>query len=184
MDSLYVCHFSNGHIKVGRSIDPMARIASHADRVGCLGIELVEHFIAPCTRSAVRERLLINRCADASTQRNRSEWFVGLDYPDVCAWASECAAVYIDPVLGDPRVAKANTGIDAAVKAAGGLAKLAAALGETAQAVSNWRARGVPANRCKAIEAATGVSVQFLRPNDWHDYWPDADHAVAPAQAA
>lgn len=30
---LYVCHFSNGHIKVGRSVHPKSRIASHADRV-------------------------------------------------------------------------------------------------------------------------------------------------------
>ncbi len=30
MNYLYVCLFSNGHIKVGRSINPMARIA---DRV-------------------------------------------------------------------------------------------------------------------------------------------------------
>ncbi len=27
MQYLYVCHFSNGHIKVGRSIEPTARIA-------------------------------------------------------------------------------------------------------------------------------------------------------------
>jgi len=33
MEYLYVCHFSNGHIKVGRSIHPKSRIASHADRV-------------------------------------------------------------------------------------------------------------------------------------------------------
>jgi len=56
MDNLYVCHFSNGHIKVGRSVDPMARIAAHADRVGCLGIELVEHFLALCTQSPANPR--------------------------------------------------------------------------------------------------------------------------------
>jgi len=76
-----------------------------------------------------------------------------------------------------------ETGIEAAIVAAGGLAKLAGALDETAQAVSNWRSRGVPANRCKAIEAATGVSVQRLRPMDWQDYWPDADHVASSAQA-
>ncbi len=30
MSHLYVCHFSSGHIKVGRSIDPVARVAQHA----------------------------------------------------------------------------------------------------------------------------------------------------------
>jgi DNA-binding transcriptional regulator YdaS (Cro superfamily) len=50
---------------------------------------------------------------------------------------------------------------------------LAAALSETPQTISNWRVRGIPPNRCKAVEALTGVSVKVLRPNDWADYWPD-----------
>lgn len=31
MQFLYVCHFSNGHIKVGRSVDPQSRIASQGN---------------------------------------------------------------------------------------------------------------------------------------------------------
>ncbi len=42
MEYLYVCHFSNGHIKVGRSIDPRARIAAHADRVAT-DLDLLAH---------------------------------------------------------------------------------------------------------------------------------------------
>lgn len=88
MESLYVCHFSNGHIKVGRSIEPMGRIAAHADRVACLGVELVEHFIVECDGPAIgRETNLISRCADAASKRNKNEWFEGLDYPQVCEWA-------------------------------------------------------------------------------------------------
>lgn len=91
MESLYVCHFSNGHIKVGRSIDPIARVASHADRVACLGVELIEHHVIECVgRSIAAETALIQRCAANATQRNKNEWFVGLDFQDVCDWAAEC----------------------------------------------------------------------------------------------
>ncbi len=58
---------------------------------------------------------------------------------------------------------------------------IAAALSEKVQTVSNWRSRGIPPNRCKAIEALTGVSVRKLRPHDWSEYWPDER---APARTA
>lgn len=98
MDSLYVCHFSNGHIKVGRSIDPSARIAAHADRVACVGIELVDHFIAECRHGAAHpERLLIERCADNAIARNKNEWFVGLGFQEVCEWANEFCTAQQEP---------------------------------------------------------------------------------------
>lgn len=98
MDAIYVCHFSNGHIKVGRSIDPVARIAAHADRVACVGIELVNHFIAECQHGAAHpERLLIERCADNAIARNKNEWFVGLGFQEVCAWATEFCIAKQEP---------------------------------------------------------------------------------------
>ena len=33
MSVLYVCLFSNGHLKVGRSVNAMARISQHEERV-------------------------------------------------------------------------------------------------------------------------------------------------------
>ena len=33
MISLYVCLFSNGHLKVGRSVNALARISQHEERV-------------------------------------------------------------------------------------------------------------------------------------------------------
>ena len=33
MSSLYVCLFSNGHLKVGRSVNALARISQHEERV-------------------------------------------------------------------------------------------------------------------------------------------------------
>lgn len=66
-----------------------------------------------------------------------------------------------------------KSGIDAAITIAGGPKRLADQLGESVQTVSNWRARGaVPAHRCAAVEAATGVDRRRLRPRDWRDYWP------------
>ncbi len=53
-----------------------------------------------------------------------------------------------------------------AIEVAGGVGKLAAALGIKQNVVSNWRARSkAPADRCLAIEAATGVTRHELRPD-------------------
>ena len=92
MEYLYVCHFSNGHIKVGRSVSPKSRIASHADRVACIGVELVEHHIVACAGYSVpAETALIERCTQLAAKRNKSEWFEGLDYESVCEIANQFA---------------------------------------------------------------------------------------------
>lgn len=93
MESLYVCLFSNGHIKVGRSVDPKSRMATHADRVACLGVELSDQFTVECVGPAApRESLLIARCVEVALLRHQNEWFAGLDFLAVCEWAQECAA--------------------------------------------------------------------------------------------
>lgn len=92
MDSLYVCRFSNGHIKVGRSIDPNSRIAQHADRVACMGVELDQSYVTECPDSSdARERRLIAKCAERATARFQSEWFAGLAFDEVCKWAYDSA---------------------------------------------------------------------------------------------
>ena len=59
--------------------------------------------------------------------------------------------------------------LDDAIEAAGGVGKLAKALGIRQSAVSNWRMRGgrVPAERCPAIESAVHgqVTRYALRPD-------------------
>lgn len=62
--------------------------------------------------------------------------------------------------------------IQKAVEASGGTSELAKKVGVTQAAVSNWKARGVPASRVLAIEAATSgkVSRHELRP----DLYPEA----------
>lgn len=67
--------------------------------------------------------------------------------------------------------------IDIAVDRLGGVGRLAAAIGVTQAAVSNWRARGSSpdAIHCTAIERATGGAVtrRDLRPDDWAQIWPE-----------
>ena len=61
--------------------------------------------------------------------------------------------------------------IEQAIRAAGGVSKLAAALGVKPQHVCNWAVRRqVPAERCPSIERATrgAVRCEDLRPDvDW-----------------
>lgn len=82
--------------------------------------------------------------------------------------------------------------LDKAIAAAGGVGKLAHAVGVVQGAVSNWKARGglVPAEHCAAVEQAAGgiVTRRDLRPNDWQKIWPElastAEQPATPTQAA
>lgn len=57
--------------------------------------------------------------------------------------------------------------IDKAAEAVGSQAALAKALGVTPMAVTQWKKRGVPPERCRDIEQATGgqVTREELRPD-------------------
>lgn len=54
-----------------------------------------------------------------------------------------------------------------------GLKVSADLLGVTPQRLSNWMERGVPVERCAAVEAELGVLRKTLRPNDWQAIWPE-----------
>jgi len=56
--------------------------------------------------------------------------------------------------------------LDRACDAVGSAVKLAAALNVTAQAITNWKERGVPEDRCVDVEIACSgaVTVEELRP--------------------
>lgn len=76
--------------------------------------------------------------------------------------------------------------LDAAALAGGGRETLAKAIGVTTAALGNWKARGVPIQRCIAIERAThgAVTRRDLRPEDWHLIWPElADPSPNPPAA-
>lgn len=66
---------------------------------------------------------------------------------------------------------------------------VAQAVGVTPPVVSDWVTgkKGIPLERCTAIERATGggVTRKDLRPDDWEDHWPELSQAPAnTAQAA
>lgn len=69
-----------------------------------------------------------------------------------------------------------------AARHAGGRAELARAVGVGLTAISNWPHRGVPIDKCPAIERATdgAVTRRHLRPNDWGDIWPELIDAAHP----
>ncbi|WP_198036367.1 transcriptional regulator [Cupriavidus taiwanensis] len=68
----------------------------------------------------------------------------------------------------DKTTKQENAAMRLAVDRAGGLNKLAKALGKKPNAVSNWLTRGVPVEFCPAIEAITGVPCEELNPKaDW-----------------
>lgn len=163
MDSLYVCHFSNGHIKVGRSVDPQSRIASHADRVACMGVELAEHFIAECTGPAEpREVVLIRQCVAEGARRFQNEWFTGLDFQTVCEWASAAATAEHQE---QDRRDRFGTRVRAARLAAGlTQTEVGDAVGVGKAAISNWESErnGPNVSQLRALCELLCVSADAL----------------------
>lgn len=69
----------------------------------------------------------------------------------------------------------------------GSYSALARLLGVTRGAVFQYKFpdRKVPAKHCLTIERATSgaVSRRDLRPNDWHQIWPELSEALSPPPA-
>lgn len=74
-----------------------------------------------------------------------------------------------------------DAGLERAIDAAGGVAKLARKIGIAQPSVSNWNR--VPAQRVIAVESATGVSRRVLRP-DLYEEPAATDVAIDPIDAA
>lgn len=149
MEYLYACHFSNGAIKVGRSIDPASRIATHVERVACVGIELVEHQALPCIALSVSaERALLDKCRTAAGRTLATEWFDGLSFIDVCEWMHElCIADSIPAPIG------ANAAATKVIEALGDTAEVARMFEVRMPSVSDWKRTGIPRARMLYIRA-------------------------------
>jgi len=101
-ESIYACLFSSGLIKVGMSINPVDRMASHASRVSCAGITVVDTHHAECLGSAsVAEKILIEKCRKLAGERFKSEWFFGLDFGEVVSWINEISSKANDAIDGN-----------------------------------------------------------------------------------
>jgi molybdopterin-guanine dinucleotide biosynthesis protein MobB len=68
-----------------------------------------------------------------------------------------------------------NTGLDEAIRAAGGVSALARKVGISQPCVSNWNR--VPAERVVAVEAVTGVNRALLRPDLYGEHLGKADNS-------
>lgn len=77
--------------------------------------------------------------------------------------------------------------IDKAADIIGSQTALAAVLGVSKGAVSQWKDedRRVPAAHCVAIERETkgAVTRRDLRPDDWQSIWPELDKPTARGEA-
>lgn len=80
---------------------------------------------------------------------------------------------------------EASNPIEIALSIVGTQAKLATALRESQQTISNWRKNGIPESKRVAIapklERVTEgrVTRQAVCPDDWRDIWPElAEHPV------
>jgi DNA-binding transcriptional regulator YdaS (Cro superfamily) len=66
-----------------------------------------------------------------------------------------------------------------AISAAGGVAKLAAAVGVTHPSIIGWRRRGeIPLERLQAVSAATGIPALELRPDLAAAFQPSPSEAA------
>lgn len=196
MESLYVCLFSNGHIKVGRSVDYAARIKQHAERVSCLGVSLTDYFVSErCDQAERRERELINRCANAASARFQSEWFQGLAFSDVAIWAAEASRREIEAVecAGHLREYLQSAGSMSVSQLREAMNSLGADLRDDAQ-LRQWIAvngdgnfrRQPGAAYAMYLERATGgkVTRQAMRPDDYAAIWPELARIPRPKRKA
>jgi DNA-binding transcriptional regulator YdaS (Cro superfamily) len=67
-----------------------------------------------------------------------------------------------------------DPGLKEAIKVAGSLTALGAAIGLTPQAVARWES--VPLKRVLEVSRATGVPRQVLRPDYWFEDAPEDCH--------
>lgn len=65
--------------------------------------------------------------------------------------------------MSKPRRVRPDPGLEAAIGAAGSITKLAAKIGTSHQNICTWRR--VPVSRLIAVEEATGVPRETLRPD-------------------
>lgn len=171
-DYLYVCEFSNGTVKVGRSVTPIARIEQHASRVACVGVALANSQHEECPEDAVlqAEAALIRKCAERSAKRHSNEWFDGISFADACAWMRECVNTeYPKPVAQErrQRVTSANDGPEVERR-------------YQCHWDENDRHYWVDTRPDEPHWPDTALFRWDLRQSDWHRIWPELiDHPCA-----
>lgn len=184
MESLYVCLFSNGHIKVGRSSEASERIKQHVERVKCLGVHLARANRWDAFNALRAEADLIAKCAAKASERHGNEWFAGLDFDEVSQWAGDAAnEVYpVKRTTGHLREYLQVPGAMPVKQLRDAMNALGADIRDDAQ-IRQWIAvddegnfkRQPGAAYAMFLERATHgrVTRQAMRPDDYADIWPD-----------
>lgn len=140
-ESLYVVEFSDGTVKVGRSIRPSTRISEHRIAAACFGIKVLRTQAFPCSSNAVlAEAEAIRLCIKSADAVRRSEWFVGLPFDAAVAIAQAAALTPRDAI-----------GVRAQLLFAGGPTAVARHLGLSVDTVREWTA--IPARHTAKVHA-------------------------------
>jgi hypothetical protein len=93
-ESLYVVEFDSGVVKVGRGRNPGQRIKSHEAIGRIAGWKKTREFTVLCTGSAGKpENELIAYASLRSKETRCREWFLGVNFDDLCTKADECAKI-------------------------------------------------------------------------------------------
>lgn len=74
---VYVIEFSDGTVKVGKSVTPSARIASHASTAACFGIITAQVWTSGLLDCGATERATLEYLRQTFESRNGGEFFVG-----------------------------------------------------------------------------------------------------------
>lgn len=88
MSYLYVIEIAD-RVKVGRSVNPSKRLETHRTQARMHGVESGRCWVsAPDVGTPGNEQRLISWCADRAERRFGGEYFCGVDFDDVVAFAA------------------------------------------------------------------------------------------------
>jgi len=97
---IYVVEFDQGTIKVGTSVDPKARLRSHAGLAAFFQISIARRWISlPHANAQANEKALIHWCTERAQVVGGREWFGGLAFDEVVAHGRKLAGD--SPLLPD-----------------------------------------------------------------------------------
>lgn len=77
-DELYVVHFDNGIVKVGKGSNAFSRVKQHMSTAAIFGNKVINFHVEKTPR--INEQILIQFCCSQGTLVNGNEYFKHLDF--------------------------------------------------------------------------------------------------------
>ncbi|MFI9598972.1 GntR family transcriptional regulator [Streptomyces sp. NPDC052043] len=106
---IYVLRFNVGIVKVGFTASPGRRMSDYRSTLSPFGISITDYWVSePHGQAEDNEALLLTFCRARAAQANKSEYFKGIDYGEVVAFAGTLPYV---PLQAEPS-APAHSPID------------------------------------------------------------------------